>query len=109
MNTKREKRARRKIRIRARVSGTASRPRMNIYRSNKSLYVQIINDDTHEILISSSIKGTTVAKAKELGQSVVTDLKKKNIKAIVFDRGGYRYHGVIKALADSTREGGLLV
>jgi large subunit ribosomal protein L18 len=109
MNTKREKRMRRKLRIRARVNGTIDRPRLNVYRSNKSIYVQLVDDEKHATIFTVTIKGKTIAKAKELGALIVEKAKKKNITKIVFDRGGYRYHGVIKALADSVREGGLQV
>lgn len=100
---------RRKSRIRARVNGTIDRPRLNVYRSNKAIYVQCVDDEKHVTIFASMIQGKTIAKAKELGASVVEMAKKKNITKIVFDRGGYRYHGVIKALADSVREGGLQV
>jgi large subunit ribosomal protein L18 len=109
MKTKREKRLRRKIRIRARINGTAARPRMNVFRSNQALYVQLIDDENHATICSARIAGKTIVKAKELGATFTAIMKKKGIKQIVFDRGGYRYHGVIKALAESVREGGIQV
>jgi large subunit ribosomal protein L18 len=109
MNTKREKRMRRKLRIRARVNGTGGRPRLNVYRSNKAIYVQLVDDEKHVTILTATIQGKTIVKAKELGATIAQMAKKKGITKIVFDRGGYRYHGVIKALADSVREGGLQV
>ena len=109
MKAKREKRLSRKIRIRARINGTATRPRMNVFRSNTALYVQLVDDEKHVTICASRIAGKTIAKAKELGTAFTAILKKKGVKKIVFDRGGYRYHGVVKALADSVREGGIQV
>ena len=109
MKNKKEQRLSRKLRIRAKVSGTHDRPRLAVFRSNTSIYVQIIDDNAGKTVLASKTSGKTVAKAKELGVLVAADLKKKHITAIVFDRGGYRYHGVVKALADSVREGGIKV
>lgn len=104
-----EKRVRRKIRIRARVSGTDTRPRLSVYRSNTTIYAQVVNDATHATIFSMQAEGKTVAHAKELGLRVAAEAKKKHIEKLVFDRGGYRYHGSIKALADAVREGGIQV
>jgi large subunit ribosomal protein L18 len=109
MNTKKQKQLARKRRIRAKVSGSQARPRVAIFRSNKALYVQIINDETHTTIASSGVAGKTIEKAKELGQKIVEIAKKKSIKAVVYDRGGNKYHGVVKALADTLREGGITV
>jgi len=109
MKTKKEQRIHRKRRIRAKVSGTAARPRMAVFRSHKALYVQLIDDEAAKTIISLSIQGTTVANAKMLGERVAAATVKKGIHAVVFDRGGFLYHGVIKALADSSREGGLSI
>ena len=108
MITKNQHRLRRKLRIRAKVNGTADRPRLAVYRSNKALYVQLVNDETAMTVASASVKGSTVINAKKLGEHIVEIAKKHSIKAVVFDRGGYRYHGVVKALAEAVREGGLL-
>ena len=97
------------MRIRAKVSGTKDRPRMAVFRSNTSLYVQMIDDGTGRTLMAASIKGASMVNAKKLGTDIVVLAKKHHIKAVVFDRGGYRYHGVVKVLADAVREGGLLV
>jgi large subunit ribosomal protein L18 len=109
MNNKIVKRIKRKLRIRAKVNGTALRPRLSVYRSNKSLYAQLVDDDAKVTLGSSKVKGTTVAQAKVLGAEITVLAKKLSVKAVVFDRGGYQYHGVIKAIAEAVREGGLQV
>ena len=109
MKTRREARLHRKLRIRAKVSGTAARPRLAVFRSNKALYVQLIDDTKGKTLASSHVAGKTIAKAKELGALVSEVAKKKKITTVVFDRGGGRFHGVIKALADTCREGGLTI
>jgi large subunit ribosomal protein L18 len=102
----------RKARIRNKVSGTDTRPRMCVYRSNKYLYVQVVSDESGRTLASaSSIKGggagVNLDKAKKLGSDIAEKCKTAGIDNVVFDRGGYRYHGRIKALADAAREGGL--
>ncbi len=109
MKNKNAQRKHRKLRIRAKVNGTALRPRLAIFRSNAAVYAQVINDETGKTLFSEMIKGATVANAKTLGTTVVELLKKQNITTVVFDRSGYRYHGVVKSLAESVREGGIIV
>ena len=98
-------------RIRAKLSGTGDRPRLNVYRSLNNIYAQVIDDQTGATLVSAStIKlktGGNVAAAKEIGKAVAEEAVKKGIKKVVFDRGGYLYHGRIKALADAAREAGL--
>ena len=98
-------------RIRRKLAGTAERPRLNIYRSLNHIYAQVIDDQAGQTLVSaSSIKaknGGNVAAAKEIGKAVAELAVKKGIKRVVFDRGGYLYHGRIKALADAAREAGL--
>jgi large subunit ribosomal protein L18 len=98
-------------RIRRKLAGTAERPRLNVYRSLNHIYAQVIDDQKGETLVSaSSIKlktGGNVASAKEIGKAVAEMAVKKGIKKVVFDRGGYLYHGRIKALADAAREAGL--
>jgi large subunit ribosomal protein L18 len=98
-------------RIRAKLSGTGERPRLNVYRSLNHIYAQVIDDQTGQTLISAStIKmktGGNVAAAKEIGKEVAEKAVEKGIKKVVFDRGGYLYHGRIKALADAAREAGL--
>ncbi len=98
-------------RIRAKLSGTGERPRLNVYRSLNHIYAQVIDDQTGVTLVSaSSIKlktGGNIASAKEIGKAVAEKAVEKGIKKVVFDRGGYLYHGRIKALADAAREAGL--
>jgi large subunit ribosomal protein L18 len=80
-----------------------------VFKSNKYLSVQLINDEKAVTIGTARTLGTSTIKAKELGGAIVELAKKKGIKAVVFDRGGYRYHGVVKQIADSVREGGLTV
>lgn len=114
LNDKARKRLHRKIHIRKTVRGTAERPRMTVTRSNKNLYVQVINDDEGKTLASiSSLEREfaelkpTVADAAMLGKAFGARLMDKKITQVVFDRNGYLYHGVVKALADGTREAGI--
>src|ERR1700691_5303394 len=98
-------------RIRRKLSGTAERPRLNVYRSLNHIYAQVIDDQKGETLVlASTIKlktGGNVAAAKEIGKAVAEKAVAKGIKKVVFDRGGFLYHGRIKALADAAREAGL--
>jgi len=98
-------------RIRRKLAGTAERPRLNVYRSLNHIYAQVIDDQAGQTLVSaSSIKlktGGNVAAAKEIGKAVAQAAVEKGVKKVVFDRGGYLYHGRIKALADAAREAGL--
>lgn len=108
------KRTRRHIRVRRKISGTAERPRLCVYRSNTNLYVQIIDDVVANTLVSASTldkeiktKRANKEAAKELGTLIAKKAQEKKIETVVFDRGGYIYHGVIKELAEAAREGGL--
>jgi large subunit ribosomal protein L18 len=100
-------------RIRQKMAGTAERPRLNVYRSLNHIYAQVIDDQKGETLASASTlalkvkTGGNVAAAKEIGKAVAEQAVKQGIKKVVFDRGGYLYHGRIKALADAAREAGL--
>ncbi|WP_420237574.1 50S ribosomal protein L18 [Telmatobacter bradus] len=100
-------------RIRRKLSGTAVRPRLNIYRSLNHIYAQLVDDQAGVTLVSaSSIElkmktGGNIASAKEIGKVVAERAVAKGVKLVVFDRGGYLYHGRIKALADAAREAGL--
>ena len=111
-NIKTEKRARLHKKIRSRISGTESRPRLCVFRSNKFIYAQVI-DDNKAITIASasdiadSSKVSKVERAKNVGKKIAENAKAKNITTVVFDRGGFAYSGRIKALADAAREGGL--
>ncbi len=106
-----DKRARRHRRIRARVKGTATHPRLAVFRSNKYLYAQVIDDSTAQTLVSASsrdIKGKTMMEdAGIVGERIAKAAIEKGLKAVVFDRGGFTYAGRIKALADAARKGGL--
>ncbi|MBI5413712.1 50S ribosomal protein L18 [Candidatus Peregrinibacteria bacterium] len=106
-----EKRLRRKLRIRATVSGTAARPRLTVFRSLKKNYAQLIDDVARKVIAiasDSKMKGGTKAKrAKKVGIELAKKALEKGVKECVFDRNGYKYHGRVKALADGAREGGL--
>jgi large subunit ribosomal protein L18 len=98
-------------RIRRKIAGTAERPRLNVYRSMNHIYAQVIDDAAGVTIASAStIKSKTggnVAAAKEIGKTIAERAKEKGVTKVVFDRGGYLYHGRIKALADAAREAGL--
>ena len=107
-------RARRHARVRTKVSGTAERPRLCVYRSNSHLYAQIIDDVAGITLVAASTldkevktKKSNIEAAKEVGALIAKKAAAKNIKTVVYDRGGYIFHGVVKALAEAAREGGL--
>jgi large subunit ribosomal protein L18 len=100
--------------VRAKVRGTAERPRLAIFRSNRGIEAQLIDDDAGRTLASAShlglaksFKGDKSAQADAVGKALAAAAKKAGIEACVFDRGGYLYHGRVKALADGAREGGL--
>ena len=112
MTTKKvERRIKLKYRIRKNVSGTAERPRMSVFRSNKQIYVQIINDVTGQTLASASSLGLEhmpkIAQAEKVGALVAEKAQAAGITTVVFDRNGYLYHGRVKALADAARNAGL--
>jgi large subunit ribosomal protein L18 len=118
MITKLNKNAARKkrhARVRRNLSGTAERPRLNIFRSAKHIYAQLIDDVNHVTIVSASTidkelgleNGGNVDAAKQVGEAVAKRANEKGIKEVVFDRGGYLYHGRVKALADAAREAGL--
>ena len=111
LSKKLQSRQSRKRRIRARVRGSAERPRLSVYRSLTNLYAQVIDDDSGKTLVASSlaeVKGKlSVEGAKKLGTHLAAKAKEKKIEKVVFDRNAYKYHGRVKALADAAREGGL--
>jgi len=114
MLEKNRKRLRRKVHIRKRVEGSAERPRMTVTKSNRRLSVQVIDDTKgHTLVSASTLEGelkkikASVKGASELGEIVGKRLLENNIKSVVFDRNGYLYHGIIKALADGTRKAGI--
>ncbi len=106
-------RLRRHKRVRAKISGTPERPRLNVFRSETNIYAQVIDDVTGVTLVSASSlekgfgAGSNCEAAKKVGQAVAERAKAKGITTVVFDRGGYVYHGRVKALAEGAREGGL--
>ena len=108
MKTRKEMRAKRKLASRIIVRGSAIRPRLAIYRSNTRLSAQLIDDDNKVTLFSVSVSGKNTESAKALGKDIVEKAKAAHVTTVVFDRGGFRYHGVIKVIADSAREGGLV-
>jgi large subunit ribosomal protein L18 len=114
--TKFEKRTRIRMRIRKKISGTQEVPRLAIYRSNKQIYVQVVDDLNKVTLLSASSKEKEIAaktgikkteQAKLVGKLLAEKCKEKGIEKAVFDRSGYKYHGRVKSLADAAREGGL--
>jgi len=115
--TPRELRQRRHYRLRNRVSGTPERPRLNVFRSNQHIYVQIIDDAVGHTLVAAStndneLRATVgdlsgIEQAKAVGKAVAERARSSGISQVVFDRGGYQYHGRVKAVADGAREGGL--
>ena len=111
MITKKERRIKIKHRIRNKINGTASRPRLTVFRSNKGIYVQAVNDLEGKTIVSASSKGITEGTKSEIAAKVGEAVAKKCIEAgiteVVFDRNGYLFHGRVKALADGARNGGL--
>jgi large subunit ribosomal protein L18 len=113
IRTKKDARNRVHLRIRKKVVGSASRPRLNIFRSLKHIYAQVIDDENRCTLVAASTRekgrhqGANVQGAAAVGKVVAERCKEKGIEAVVFDRGGFRYHGRVKALADAAREAGL--
>lgn len=117
--TPRELRRRRHFRIRKRINGSVARPRLNVFRSNMHIYAQVIDDAAGHTLVAASTvepdlrpagengRRNKVAEARMVGQRIAERSLQAGIKQVVFDRGGYRYHGRVKALADGAREGGL--
>ncbi len=112
-NKKLERRFRAKRGIRKKISGTASRPRLTVFRSNKHIYAQLIDDLAGHTLVASSSQtpeingGGDVSHAKAVGAQLATKATEAGITNVIFDRNGYRYHGRVQALAEGAREGGL--
>ena len=111
MTTKIDRRNKIKARIRGRISGTAQRPRMTVFRSNKQIYVQLVDDLAGKTLVAASSKGmaegTKSEIAAQVGKAVAAKALEAGITEVVFDRNGYLFHGRVKSLADAAREGGL--
>jgi len=111
MQTKQDKRIRLKLKIRAKINGTKERPRLSVFRSNKFIYAQVIDDTTGKTLLQASdikvTKGTKNERAKEVGKAIALACIVKKINQVVFDRNGFKYTGRIKMVADEARAGGL--
>ena len=114
IDDKKRTRLKRKIHIRKRMTGTQERPRMSVFRSNKHVYVQVIDDSTGVSIVSASnveaeFKGlkNNVENAEKIGEAIGKRLLAKKIKTVVFDRNGYLYHGIVKSIADGARKSGL--
>lgn len=107
MVSKNAKRQKRKLRIRAKVTGSSQRPRLAVFKSNKGFTVQLIDDSVGKTIIGKRSKGKNTQVATALGVEIAKLAKEKHITTVVFDRAGYRYHGTIAALANAAREGGL--
>lgn len=112
IKVKQEKKLLRQVRSRSKIFGTANRPRLTVFRSLNHIYAQIINDQTGQTLTSAKdteikAKGKPVEIALAVGKLIAQKASEKKITEVIFDRGGYLYHGRIKALADGAREGGL--
>jgi len=111
--TRREARLRRHRRVRGKVSGTAERPRLAVFRSNRGIFAQLVDDDAGRTLASAgwnalaTAPGSKSDQAAEVGKALAAAAKQAGIEQCVFDRGGYLFHGRVKALADGAREGGL--
>ena len=117
IKTQAHRRARRHLRVRKRVQGTSGRPRLVVFRSSKHIYAQVVDDERGVTLVGASDrtegiaidgKGKT-AKSFALGQLIASKAKAKGIEKVVFDRGGYQYHGRVKAVAEGARKGGLVL
>ena len=115
IKTQADRRARRHLRVRKRVHGTAGRPRLVVFRSSKHIYAQVVDDDKGVTLLGAAdtsegiqVEGSgKTAKSHALGRLIAARAKEKGIAKVVFDRGGYQYHGRVKAVADGARKGGL--
>ncbi|MFZ1881656.1 MAG: 50S ribosomal protein L18 [Gaiellaceae bacterium] len=112
--TTREMRLRRHRRVRGKVRGTAERPRLAVFRSNRGIFAQLVDDDAGKTVAAASwvglpksFKGDKSEQAAEVGKVLAEAAKKAGVEAVVFDRGGYLFHGRVKALAEGAREGGL--
>lgn len=115
---KKEKRVRRHVRVRARISGSADRPRMSVFRSNRHVVIQLIDDVNGKTIVSVSDARTSTRGKKEkvagkahlafeAGKRLAERAREKKISRVVFDRGGYKYHGIVQKVAEGAREGGL--
>ena len=113
VKTKEQRRLKRRRRVRAKVRGTATRPRLSVFRSNNGLFAQLIDDETGHTLAAAQWTEARdlkpLERAKKVGELLAERAKAAGVERAVFDRGGYQYHGRVKALADGAREGGLAI
>jgi large subunit ribosomal protein L18 len=113
VQTKPQQRLRRRRRVRAKIRGTAERPRLSVFRSNRGVFAQLIDDNSGKTLTAvnwteKDLRGLEpMDQAKRVGELIAERAKEAGVESCVFDRGGYRYHGRVRALADAAREGGL--
>jgi large subunit ribosomal protein L18 len=113
VQTKPQRRMRRRRRVRAKIRGTAERPRLSVFRSNRGMFAQLIDDDAERTVASVAWtepelrKLDSLEQAKKAGEALAARAKEAGVQSCLFDRGGYRYHGRVKALAEGAREGGL--
>jgi large subunit ribosomal protein L18 len=113
VQTKQQQRLRRRRRVRAKIRGSSSRPRLSVFRSNRGVFAQLVDDETGRTVVSVSWieddlrKLKPVEQAKKAGELLAKRAKDAGVETCVFDRGGYRYHGRVQALAEGAREGGL--
>ena len=114
VNEKTRKRNKRKVHIRKRILGSPERPRMTVFRSNKHMYIQAIDDSTGKTIVAASSlekelsgKPNSVENAAKLGEVFGKRLSEQKLKSVVFDRNGYKYHGIVKAIADGARKAGI--
>jgi large subunit ribosomal protein L18 len=113
VQTKPQRRMRRRRRVRAKIRGSAERPRLSVFRSNRGMFAQLIDDDAARTIASVSwteaeLRGLSpLEQAKQAGETLAGRAKEAGVESCLFDRGGYRYHGRVKALAEGAREGGL--
>jgi large subunit ribosomal protein L18 len=113
VQTKPERRFRRRRRVRSKISGSAERPRLSVFRSNRGVFAQLIDDDAARTVVAVSWtepelrKLGSMEQAKKAGEILANRAKEAGVEACVFDRGGYQYHGRVRALAEGAREGGL--
>jgi large subunit ribosomal protein L18 len=111
--TKQQRRLRRRRRVRAKIHGTAERPRLSVYRSNRGIFAQLVDDDAGHTLAAVNWtekelrKADPMEQAKRAGETLAKRAQEAGVKSCVFDRAGYRYHGRVRALAEGAREGGL--
>lgn len=106
MQTKQEKRERRHKRVRAKIRGTSERPRLSVFRSNRHILAQLVDDESGKTIASANDMGPKKT-AEKVGEEIAKKALEKKITTVVFDRGGYKYHGAVKSVAEGARKGGL--